>query len=64
MKEILQIFMSQPWYAIACEISVLCNLVTMFVSEPWARNHCVVRWFISTINLLALNIFKNENRYR
>ena len=35
----MEIFMNQPWYAMAGELVLMANMVTMFVHKHWAKDN-------------------------
>jgi hypothetical protein len=56
----MEIIMSQPWYAIAAEIVMFANTVTMAMPSRWRDNN-LMNYISKGLNFLALNIFKNRN---
>ena len=41
----MDLFVSQPWYAMVGEMVVMANMITMFVHKHWAKDN----EFLSTI---------------
>jgi len=56
----MDFFMSQPWYAMAGEIVLFANTVTMAMPTRW-RDNVVMNYMSRILNFLAMNIFKNKN---
>jgi|TARA_B110001454_G_C12670003_1_gene413333 hypothetical protein len=56
----MEIIMNQPWYAIAAEIVMFANTVTMAMPTRWRDNN-LMNYVSKGLNFLALNIFKNRN---
>ena len=56
----MDFFMSQPWYAMAGEIVLFANTVTMAMPTRW-RDNIVMDYMFKMLNFLAMNIFKNKN---
>ena len=56
----MEIIMSQPWYAIAAEIVMFANTVTMAMPSRWRDNN-LMNYCSGGVSFLDLNIFKNRN---
>ncbi len=56
----MEMFMNQPWYAMAGEVVMFANACTMNMPTRWRDN--VIMDFVSRIlNFLSMNIFHNKN---
>ena len=51
----MDVFMSQPWYAMVGEMVVMANMITMFVHKHWAKDN----EFLSTIKKTSPEKFLN-----
>ena len=56
----MDFFMNQPWYAMAGEIVLFANTVTMAMPTRW-RDNIVMDYMFKILNFLAMNVFKNKN---
>ena len=56
----MDFFMNQPWYAMAGEIVLFANTVTMAMPTRW-RDNIVMDYMFKMLNFLAMNVFKNKN---
>ena len=56
----MDFFMNQPWYAMAGEIVLFANTVTMAMPTRW-RDNVVMDYMFKMLNFLAMNVFKNKN---
>ena len=56
----MEMFMSQPWYAMVAEIVMFANTVTMAMHSRW-RDNSFIDYVSKGMNFLAMNIFKNKN---
>lgn len=60
-KGILDTFTAQPWFAIAGEIVLFFNGLTMIIPNAWSEK---IRFFgkmVMVFDWLALNVFANKN---
>ena len=57
----MDLFMSQPWYAMVGEMVVMANMITMFVHKPWAKDNEFLSTIMTMLDWVSLNIFKNKN---
>lgn len=55
-------FVDQPWYAIAGEVVVFANAVTMIIPDSWASKIPGLNYLNTLLNWLAMNVFKNKNQ--
>ena len=63
MNEInmMQSLSTQPWYAIVGEIVLLANMITAILPTRFKDNP-FMDFMMSTMNFLAVNVFKNKNK--
>jgi len=54
-------FMSQPWYAMAGEMVMMANMLTMFIKKHDFMESPVLEKVITVLDWVSLNIFKNKN---
>jgi len=57
----MDLFVSQPWYAMVGEMVVMANMITMFVHKHWAKDNEFLSTVMTMLDWVALNIFKNKN---
>ena len=57
----MEIFMNQPWYAMAGELVLLANMLTMFVHKHWAKDNEFLGTVMTLLDWVSLNILKNKN---
>lgn len=56
----MEMFMSQPWYVMACEIVAFANACTMAVPTRF-RDNVIMDFMSKAMNFLAMNVFHNRN---
>lgn len=57
----IEILMNQPWYAIAGEIVLFANSVTLAIPNAWAEKIPGLNYLVKVLDWLSLNIFANKN---
>ena len=57
----MDVFMSQPWYAMVGEMVMMANMITMFVHKHWAKDNELLSTIMTMLDWVSLNIFKNKN---
>ena len=57
----MDLFVSQPWYAMVGEMVVMANMITMFVLKHWAKDNEFLSTIMTMLDWVSLNIFKNKN---
>lgn len=58
----MEMFTSQPWYAIAGEIIMFANVVTMAIPNAWSAKIPGFKYVVMGLDWLALNVFANKNK--
>jgi len=61
MEAIVAMFVEQPWYAMAGEVVIMANAITMFISKHWFKDSAIMGKVVMALDWLSLNIFKNKN---
>jgi hypothetical protein len=56
----MDMFMNQPWYAMAGEMVVFANTVTMAMPTRF-RDNVIMDFVSQVLNFLSMNIFHNKN---
>jgi hypothetical protein len=56
----MDLFMNQPWYAIAGEIVLFANTATIAMPSRW-RDNIAMDYLSKILNFIAMNVFKNKN---
>lgn len=59
---VMDAFTSQPWFAIAGEIVLFANGLTMLIPDAWAAKIPGINYLNTLLNWLAMNVFKNKNQ--
>ena len=57
----MDVFMSQPWYAMVGEMVMMANMITMFVHKHWAKDNEYLSAIMTMLDWVSLNILKNKN---
>ena len=62
MDALMALASSQPWYATVGEIVLICNSITMLLSDKVMQGNPILAKINMGLNFLSMNIFKNKNQ--
>ena len=62
MEALIALGSSQPWFSTVGSIVLICNSITMLVSDKFMQGNPFLSKINTGLNFLSMNIFKNKNK--
>lgn len=62
MEALIALASNQAWYETAGEIVLICNSITMLISDKFMEGHPILSKVNMGLNFLSMNVFKNKNK--
>jgi len=62
MEALIALASNQAWYETAGEIVLICNSITMLISDKFMEGNPILSKVNMGLNFLSMNVFKNKNK--
>lgn len=62
MEALIALASSQAWYETVGEIVLICNSITMLISDKFMEGNPILSKVNMGLNFLSMNVFKNKNK--
>ncbi len=62
MDALMAMASGQSWFQTAGEIVLICNSISMLISDKFMQGNPILAKVNMGLNFLSMNIFKNKNR--
>jgi len=62
METLIALASNQAWYETAGEIVLICNSITMLISDKFMEGNPILSKLNMGLNFLSMNVFKNKNK--
>jgi hypothetical protein len=62
MEALIALASNQAWYETVGEIVLICNSITMLISDKFMEGNPILSKVNMGLNFLSMNVFKNKNK--